>query len=59
MLTEIDRFNALIVGASQGIGLGVVKALLQQKNVERVFATYRNRKLVLNYLPCSNSTAIA
>ena len=44
MLTEIDRLNALIVGASQGIGLGFVKALLQQKNVERVFATYRNRK---------------
>ena len=42
MLLEIDRANALIVGASQGIGLGFVKALLQQKNVARVFATYRN-----------------
>ena len=44
MLTEIDRINALIVGASQGIGLGFVKALLKQENVERVFATYRNQK---------------
>ena len=44
MLTEIDRVNALIVGASQGIGLGFVKALLQQDNVERVFATYRNQE---------------
>ena len=44
MLTEIDRINALIVGASQGIGLGFVKALLKQENVERVFATYRNQE---------------
>ena len=44
MLTEIDRINALIVGASQGIGLGFVKTLLKQENVERVFATYRNQK---------------
>ena len=42
MLTEIDRINALIVGSSQGIGLGFVKALLKQDNIERVFATYRN-----------------
>ena len=44
MLTEIDRLNALIVGASQGIGLGFVKALLQRENVERVFATYRSQE---------------
>ncbi|MDJ0591369.1 MAG: SDR family NAD(P)-dependent oxidoreductase [Pleurocapsa sp. MO_226.B13] len=42
MLTGIDRANALIVGASQGIGLGFVEALLSQNNIERVFATYRN-----------------
>ncbi|MCC0178559.1 SDR family NAD(P)-dependent oxidoreductase [Waterburya agarophytonicola K14] len=42
MLSGIDRASALIVGATQGIGLGFVKALLQQKNVERVFATYRH-----------------
>lgn len=44
MLAEIDRINALIVGASQGIGLGFVKALLQQANIGTVFATYRNRE---------------
>jgi NAD(P)-dependent dehydrogenase (short-subunit alcohol dehydrogenase family) len=44
VLAEIDRVNALIVGASQGIGLGFVKALLEQDNVEKVFATYRHRK---------------
>ena len=42
MLIKIDRAKALIVGASQGIGLGFVKTLLQQENVEEVFATYRN-----------------
>ena len=42
MLAEIDRVNALIVGATQGIGLGFVKALLQQNNIGTIFATYRN-----------------
>lgn len=31
-----------MVGASQGIGLGFVRALLQQENVTQVFATYRH-----------------
>ena len=44
MLAEIDRINALIVGATQGIGLGFVKALLQQENIGTIFATYRNIK---------------
>ncbi len=44
MLTEIDRINALIIGATQGIGLGFVKALLQQKNIGTIFATYRNKE---------------
>ena len=42
MLAEINSVNALIIGATQGIGLGFVKALLQQENVGQVFATYRN-----------------
>ena len=41
MLSEPDR-NALIVGASQGIGLGFVRALLQQDNIINIYATYRN-----------------
>jgi NAD(P)-dependent dehydrogenase (short-subunit alcohol dehydrogenase family) len=32
---------ALILGATQGIGLGFVKHLLQQPNISTVFATYR------------------
>lgn len=44
MLAEINRVQALIVGASQGIGLGFVKSLLQQDNIARVYATYRQKE---------------
>jgi NAD(P)-dependent dehydrogenase (short-subunit alcohol dehydrogenase family) len=43
VLSEINQANALVVGASQGIGLGFVRSLLQQGNIQRIFATYRNR----------------
>ena len=33
---------ALIVGASQGIGLGFVRHLLEEARIARVYATYRN-----------------
>jgi len=36
--------NALIVGASQGIGLGFVKKLLNQRKNRRIYATYRRRE---------------
>ncbi|MBF2008246.1 MAG: SDR family NAD(P)-dependent oxidoreductase [Chlorogloeopsis fritschii C42_A2020_084] len=36
--------NALIVGASQGIGLGFVKKLLQLDNIARIYATYRHQE---------------
>ena len=42
MLIEINQANVLIVGASQGIGLGFVRSLLQQDNIQNIFATYRN-----------------
>ena len=34
--------SALIVGASQGIGLEFVRQLLQTNRLERIYATYRN-----------------
>ena len=43
MLAEINHARALVVGASQGIGLGFVRALLKQDNFQRIFATYRNQ----------------
>ncbi|NET57533.1 MAG: SDR family NAD(P)-dependent oxidoreductase [Symploca sp. SIO2E6] len=36
--------NALIVGASQGIGLGFVKKLLSQRDNRRIYATYRRQE---------------
>ena len=42
VLSKIDRANALVVGASQGIGLGFVKQLLANQAMARIFATYRN-----------------
>lgn len=34
--------NALVVGATQGIGLAFVKQLLQENQIEHLFATYRS-----------------
>jgi NAD(P)-dependent dehydrogenase (short-subunit alcohol dehydrogenase family) len=41
-LNEINNANALIVGASQGIGLGFVQKLLQDDRIAKIYATYRN-----------------
>jgi NAD(P)-dependent dehydrogenase (short-subunit alcohol dehydrogenase family) len=41
-LNQINSANALIVGASQGIGLGFVKKLLHDSRVSKVYAAYRN-----------------
>jgi NAD(P)-dependent dehydrogenase (short-subunit alcohol dehydrogenase family) len=39
---DLSTANALVIGASQGIGLGFVKALLDDATVNMLFATYRN-----------------
>lgn len=41
ILSEIQDGQALVVGASRGIGLGFVKHLLQTDNFTRIFAAYR------------------
>lgn len=41
-LNQINSANALIVGASQGIGLGFVKKLLNDARINKVYAAYRN-----------------
>jgi NAD(P)-dependent dehydrogenase (short-subunit alcohol dehydrogenase family) len=43
VLSEIKQANVLVVGASQGIGLGFVRSLLQQDHIQHIFATYRSR----------------
>jgi NAD(P)-dependent dehydrogenase (short-subunit alcohol dehydrogenase family) len=40
-IDEINHVNALIVGGSQGIGLGFVKKLLLDERISKVYATYR------------------
>ncbi|WP_414756212.1 SDR family NAD(P)-dependent oxidoreductase [Anabaena sp. CCY 9910] len=42
-IDEINRANVLIVGASQGIGLGFVKKLLQDDKIAKIYATYRQK----------------
>jgi len=44
MKSPINYGNALIVGASQGIGLGFVRTLLQAGRTTKIYATYRNRE---------------
>jgi NAD(P)-dependent dehydrogenase (short-subunit alcohol dehydrogenase family) len=42
-MVSTDRLlkNALVVGGGQGIGLGFVRKLLAEDNLERIYATYR------------------
>jgi len=41
-IANMDHVHALVVGASQGIGLGFVQRLLSEDSIDRVYATYRN-----------------
>ena len=41
ILQELNALNVLVVGGSRGIGLGFVKKLLQQSNINRIYGTYR------------------
>ncbi|MBD2249910.1 SDR family NAD(P)-dependent oxidoreductase [Nostoc parmelioides] len=43
VIDEINHANVLIVGASQGIGLGFVKKLLQNDKITKIYATYRQK----------------
>lgn len=46
----IDRAQVLIVGASQGIGLGFVRHLLAAPEVSQVYATYRQADTAVKLL---------
>lgn len=41
-MTIIKDANTLIIGTSQGIGLGFVKKLLRDERISKIYATYRN-----------------
>jgi NAD(P)-dependent dehydrogenase (short-subunit alcohol dehydrogenase family) len=44
ILEEMNDANAFIAGASQGIGLGFVKHLLQEEKFAKIYATYRRQE---------------
>lgn len=52
-----DQSQALIVGASQGIGLGFVKQILQDQHVTKVYATYRDSETASELLNVANENS--
>lgn len=46
----IEPINALVIGASHGLGLGFVRYLLQDDSVGAIFATHRGQSLTLGTL---------
>ncbi|MEM0979280.1 MAG: SDR family NAD(P)-dependent oxidoreductase [Cyanobacteria bacterium P01_H01_bin.58] len=52
---ELQQGTALIVGASQGIGLGFTRHLLSDNRVEQVYATYRNPATATDLLALRDS----
>ena len=44
IFTEVTSINALVVGASQGIGLGFVQQLLTYPNLGHIYGTYRHQE---------------
>lgn len=53
--TTLNGANALVVGASQGIGLGFVDYLLQDKRFNHVFGTYRRADTAAGLLALQQS----
>lgn len=53
-IDEINNVNAFIVGASQGIGLGFVKKLLEDKRIRKIYATYRQPDSALELINLAN-----
>ncbi|MBE9006198.1 SDR family NAD(P)-dependent oxidoreductase [Fortiea sp. LEGE XX443] len=43
-LNHLQNTNTMIIGASQGIGLGFVKNLLQDTRISKIYATYRQQQ---------------
>jgi NAD(P)-dependent dehydrogenase (short-subunit alcohol dehydrogenase family) len=41
IVNNIDKANALIIGAGKGIGLGFVRKLLENTQITNIYATYR------------------
>jgi len=54
VIASINYANALIVGASQGIGLGFVRKLLQDDNFAKIYATYRHQESASELIALAN-----
>lgn len=54
---EISQTNALIVGASQGIGLGFVKKLLKDQRIGKIYATYRQPESASELINLANENS--
>ncbi len=54
-LSETNPANALIIGASQGIGLGFVQKLLQDDRIAKIYATYRQPETATELLTLANA----
>ncbi|TVP66979.1 MAG: SDR family NAD(P)-dependent oxidoreductase [Nodularia sp. (in: Bacteria)] len=52
-----NSVNSLIVGASQGIGFGFVKKLLEDNRIAKVYATYRQRESAEELIALENKYA--
>ena len=54
-LNPTNPANALIIGASQGIGLGFVKKLLQDGRIDKIYATYRQPETATKLIALANT----
>lgn len=52
--TEIEKGNALVIGASQGIGLEWVKQLLADDRFDKIYGIYRNPDTATEFLALEN-----
>ena len=55
ILFEVNSINALVVGASRGIGLEFVEQLLKNQNIHRIYGTYRQKKSASSLISLENS----
>jgi len=56
-LNQINDANVLIVGASQGIGLGFVQKFLQDDRIAKIYASYRQKELADELITLKNENA--
>lgn len=55
LIDGIHKINVLIVGASQGIGLGFVSSLLENSSIAKIYATYRDPTKASDLLALANN----